>query len=33
MYDEQFRDFYLRAGFKLHGVFPEKGYLVAVFVS
>jgi GNAT superfamily N-acetyltransferase len=31
--NDKLRDFYLRAGFILHGVFPEKGYLVAVFVS
>jgi hypothetical protein len=26
------RDFYTRAGFRLHGVFPEGDYEVAVFV-
>lgn len=26
------RDFYTRAGFRLHGVFSEKGYEVAVFI-
>ena len=31
--NDKLRDFYLRAGFTLHGVFPEKGYLVGIFVS
>ena len=29
--NEKLRDFYTRAGFRLHGVFPEDGYEIAVF--
>jgi GNAT superfamily N-acetyltransferase len=31
--NEKLRDFYLRAGFLFHGVFPVRDYEVAVFVS
>lgn len=30
--NDKLRDFYTRAGFKLHGVFPANGFEVAVFV-
>ena len=30
--NDRLRDFYARAGFRLHGVFPESGYEVAVFI-